>query len=458
MRTASKLAAALAVFFCCLSGFGQAAPISGQAVDQNGAPIPFAQVRVCSVTSSGTPCSPTAPIYLDYNLTIPSPNPVIADQYGNYTVYAPALPAPNLYVVELSPVSGVTWTYVENGPYCSIDGCTFLGPITAPYYNATEFPYYEINGVQISSSALSDAANLAYINKANVFTMNQSMPSITGMTTPLPQSEGGTGTASGTGYAYGHGTSGFTYSTTIPYSSITGTPTSLPCTAGVCILSNPPGNQVILQPAGTGLTIADATTPTMVTFANAGGWGFFGPGGFTIQDSNFALNGGDFTYSGGSNFDINSGNFLDNASASQFNSATTFTEAVNITTLGDNECVQTGTGGLLTTISTPCAVVPVTQKTEINTITSCSYPDDGANEACTNTVTMGTAMADTSYTVSCSEYTNPAMGTVVLNNTGVPTIISTTQYSFAVRTQGSSAEWTAYPNYGKSFVCTAYHP
>jgi hypothetical protein len=103
-------------------------------------------------------------------------------------------------------------------------------------------------------------------------------------------------------------------------------------------------------------------------------------------------------------------------------------------------------------------LVPSTQKTEINTVTSCGYPDDGANEACTNTVTLGTAMADTGYTVSCVEYTNPAMGTVVLSNVGVPTIISTTQYSFQVRTQGSSTEWPTYPNYGKSFVCTAYHP
>lgn len=141
--------------------------------------------------------------------------------------------------------------------------------------------------------------------------------------------------------------------------------------------------------------------------------------------------------------------------------ATTGTESKVATAAApgaSGNCAEWDASGGIGDAGFPCANVPSTQKTEINTVTSCSYPDDGANEACTNTVTMGIAMADTGYTVSCAEYTNSAMSTVVSDNIGVPTIISTTQYSFQVRTQGSSAEWPTYPNYGKSFVCTAYHP
>lgn len=48
-------------------------------------------------------------------------------------------------------------------------------------------------------------------------------PSIT-LTTPLAVSSGGTGVANGTGYEYGNGTLAHTFSTTIPYSALTGTP------------------------------------------------------------------------------------------------------------------------------------------------------------------------------------------------------------------------------------------
>jgi hypothetical protein len=100
----------------CWTAHAQVIPISGQVVNEQGQPLPYASVRVCSVTSSGVPCTPTASIYLDYGLTIPAANPYSADAYGNYTVYAGQLASPNLYVVQLSPASGVTWSYVEPGP------------------------------------------------------------------------------------------------------------------------------------------------------------------------------------------------------------------------------------------------------------------------------------------------------------------------------------------------------
>ena len=51
---------------------------------------------------------------------------------------------------------------------------------------------------------------------------NSDITSLSGLTTPLPSTEGGSGTAGGTGYRYGNGASPDSYSTTIPASAITG--------------------------------------------------------------------------------------------------------------------------------------------------------------------------------------------------------------------------------------------
>jgi hypothetical protein len=50
---------------------------------------------------------------------------------------------------------------------------------------------------------------------------NSDITSLSGLTTPLSTAQGGTGGAGGTGYAYGNGSSPFSYSTTIPSSSLT---------------------------------------------------------------------------------------------------------------------------------------------------------------------------------------------------------------------------------------------
>ena len=108
---------AMFVILMSLPVAGQVTPISGMAVDQNGSPVPYATVRVCSVTSTGTPCTPTASIYSSYLMSpqYQIANPTTADQYGNYTVYAPQLPSPNLYLVQISPASGFTASYVVPG-------------------------------------------------------------------------------------------------------------------------------------------------------------------------------------------------------------------------------------------------------------------------------------------------------------------------------------------------------
>lgn len=114
----------LFVVACLLSlaGKAQVQVISSQTINQYGQPLPNGLIRVCSATSTGVPCTPTVPIYQDYGLTIPAANPWTADQYGNFTFYVPALPPPNLYVIQESPDSGITWSYVFNGPYAGNAG------------------------------------------------------------------------------------------------------------------------------------------------------------------------------------------------------------------------------------------------------------------------------------------------------------------------------------------------
>jgi hypothetical protein len=165
-----RLSLIILACLCVRVGWSQAAPISGQVISATGGPASGVQIYVCSATSSGSPCSPVATVYQDYGLTIPSANPFLSDSNGNFTVYVPALASPNLYTVNMVPSTGIIYTQVYPGPGCPLSGCTATGPITATLFNATTTPYYEINGVQISSSALSDASNLAKLNVSNVFT------------------------------------------------------------------------------------------------------------------------------------------------------------------------------------------------------------------------------------------------------------------------------------------------
>lgn len=92
----------------------QGGSISGQVVQPGppngtGGPAPFASVRVCPYAGGlGTPCSPTANLFLDPGLTVTSPNPATTDQYGNFSLWASAQP----YIVQITPISGVTYSYI----------------------------------------------------------------------------------------------------------------------------------------------------------------------------------------------------------------------------------------------------------------------------------------------------------------------------------------------------------
>lgn len=147
------------------------APISVQVLNQYGSPVANANVYVCAAGSSTrTPCSPLATIYSDYNLTTPIANPTQTDSMGDANFYVGTTSFPNIYVVQASPDGTNYYTWLFNGPACSLSGCTVSGTVTAQTFNATVSPYYEVNGSQLASTNLADSSNLARINAANTFT------------------------------------------------------------------------------------------------------------------------------------------------------------------------------------------------------------------------------------------------------------------------------------------------
>lgn len=69
---------------------------------------------------------------------------------------------------------------------------------------------------------------------------NSDITSLTGLSTLLTAAQGGTG-AIGAGYAYANGSSPYTFSTTIPYGSLSGAPTLQPTAGGNLTWTNPGG-------------------------------------------------------------------------------------------------------------------------------------------------------------------------------------------------------------------------
>lgn len=146
----------LAIAAMALPMAAQTGAISSQCIDQFGQPEPHCQVRVCSVTSSGTPCNPTVPIFQDFNLSIPVSNPYAGDQYGNYSFYVPTLPFPNIYVVQLSPASGITWSYLFNGPGgTGSSGCVTGGAagtlVASNGSGGCSSAFVQVNGVNLAT-------------------------------------------------------------------------------------------------------------------------------------------------------------------------------------------------------------------------------------------------------------------------------------------------------------------
>lgn len=91
--TFPKMKKLICVLSLMASAFGQGGVTSNAALKVTGGPAPGATVRVCTSTSTGTPCSPLATIYSDSALSMAKTNPFAADAYGNYSYFA----SPGLY-------------------------------------------------------------------------------------------------------------------------------------------------------------------------------------------------------------------------------------------------------------------------------------------------------------------------------------------------------------------------
>lgn len=88
------------------------------------APIPGALITVCSSAGTGTPCSPTTPIYLDAGLTQQIPGSAFtADTNGNFGFYAP--PGTYTYSITATGVTGQLFTAVL--PFNTAANLTFTG-------------------------------------------------------------------------------------------------------------------------------------------------------------------------------------------------------------------------------------------------------------------------------------------------------------------------------------------
>jgi hypothetical protein len=77
--------------------------------NSRGTPLAGATVRVCSMPTSGQPCTPLAQIYSDSALTQALANPTATDGLGNYFFYA----APGKYMIEISG-PGITTKQIPN--------------------------------------------------------------------------------------------------------------------------------------------------------------------------------------------------------------------------------------------------------------------------------------------------------------------------------------------------------
>lgn len=96
----------------------QGGSISGQVVQPaspigTGGPASSPLIYVCPSTASGNPCPATVSLYSAPQLGACSPscavsNPYTGDQYGNYSLFA----ATGVYLVQVVPVTGVTYQYL----------------------------------------------------------------------------------------------------------------------------------------------------------------------------------------------------------------------------------------------------------------------------------------------------------------------------------------------------------
>ena len=222
---------AIFVITLCLipaAALGQGISISGQVVDQTGAPLPNATIVVCPSTGAGIPCSPPAAIYSSPTLSSGSalPNPTTADQYGNYSLFV----APNYYIVQIEVSGTVVYSYLQ-GFAVSGSGSIFG---TQPAYNvfanctgSTAFPSF----CMLNASMIPATLNATTINGLTVVG-NANLPTIVGPTSLI-----GTLAVSSTLSANGETLTGALSGTTAAFSGLVTAPTTTVTTSNATTLN-----------------------------------------------------------------------------------------------------------------------------------------------------------------------------------------------------------------------------
>jgi len=165
-------------FLLGTSAHGQTGtPVFGQVVTSAGYPAASVPVRVCAITSSGIPCTPTSNIYSDAALTQQIGNPLSTDQYGNYTFFV----GQGYYIVQITASSGVTYSYniasnAVPGSYLPITGGTLTGGMTGTTIAATTVTgtttnFTTANGTTLNLGTLNlTTGTVATLNAATVNT------------------------------------------------------------------------------------------------------------------------------------------------------------------------------------------------------------------------------------------------------------------------------------------------
>lgn len=107
------------IYLLFLVGFASAAlaqgtsVIGGQVVNLQGIPVPYATIRVCPQTATGTPCVPLSTIYSDPALSHQIANPTTANQYGIFSIFVNG--SSQFYQVQTNPSTTITYNYYANG-------------------------------------------------------------------------------------------------------------------------------------------------------------------------------------------------------------------------------------------------------------------------------------------------------------------------------------------------------
>ncbi|HXN71570.1 MAG TPA: hypothetical protein VN861_03340 [Candidatus Acidoferrales bacterium] len=145
----------------------QGGSISGMVIQPGppngtGGPAPSAAVRVCPyIGGSGTPCSPTANLFLDPGLTIASPNPATSDSFGNYSLWV----SPGAYLVQVVPINGFLYSYLVQAVAGTVTSVGLSMPSTV----------FSVSGSPVTGSGilavtfLPQSAGLVFASPTNAF-------------------------------------------------------------------------------------------------------------------------------------------------------------------------------------------------------------------------------------------------------------------------------------------------